>query len=110
MNGENDNDNNDKKNNKKTAGNDTSKPMTHIAWALQHRRVKRTIWTIPLEVGVGRIEPDGTPHVFLDREPKSGYGGYLAEIILLPRGVAPDARQSDEDVNGDVAGESKSGE
>ena len=100
------NNNNDKKNNKATSGGDTSKSMTHIAWALQYRRVKRTTYTVPLEIGVGRIEPDGTPHLFLDREPKAGYGGFFAEIKLLPRGVTPDAQQSDEsdeEANGDVA-------
>jgi hypothetical protein len=67
--------------------------LTHIAWALQHRRQRRTVYTVPLEIGTGRIDPDGTPRLFLDREPKGGYGGYYAEIILLPRGVKP-ARKS----------------
>lgn len=73
------------------AGDDDSEDetMTHVAWALQHRRVRRTVFTVPLEIGAGRIDPDGTPHLFLDREPKGGYGGYYAEIILLPRGVKP---------------------
>jgi hypothetical protein len=62
---------------------------THVAWALQRRRKGRTVYTLPLEIGSGRIDPDGTPRLYLDREPKGGYGGYYAEIILLPRGVKP---------------------
>jgi hypothetical protein len=76
-------------NNDKPAADDITETMTHIAWALQHRRVRRTIYVVPLEIGYGRIEPDGTPHLFLDREPKSGYGGSFAQIKLLPRGVNP---------------------
>jgi hypothetical protein len=62
---------------------------THVAWALQRRRKGRTIYTVPLKIGTGRIDPDGTPRLFQDREPKGGYGGYIAEIVLLPRGVIP---------------------
>jgi hypothetical protein len=35
------------------------------------------------------FDPVWQPRLFLDREPKGGYGGYFAEIILLPRGVKP---------------------
>jgi hypothetical protein len=71
------------------ADEDSETTQTHVAWALQHRRARRTVFTVALEIGSGRIDPDGTPHLFLDREPKGGYGGYYAEIILLPRGVKP---------------------
>jgi hypothetical protein len=71
------------------AGDNHDTTMTHIAWALQKRRRGRVVFTVPLEIGFGRIEPDGTPHLFLDREPKAGYGGYYAEIKLLPRGGDP---------------------
>jgi hypothetical protein len=73
------------------AGDDKNgeKPMTHVAWAMQRRRKGRVTYTVPIETGVGRIDPDGTPHVFLDREPKAGYGAYDCEVILLPRGVVP---------------------
>ena len=30
--------------------------------------------------------------LFIDREPKGGYGGYIAEILLVPRGVKPSAK------------------
>jgi hypothetical protein len=62
---------------------------THIAWAFQYRRRFKVTQIVPLEIGEGRIEPDGTPVMFLDREPKGGYGRYDAEIRLLPRGVDP---------------------
>jgi hypothetical protein len=75
---------------------DNAKTLTHVVWALQHRRVRRTVFTVPLEIGAGRIDPDGTPRLFLDREPKGGYGGYYAEIILLPRGVKPGAKTAPE--------------
>ena len=71
---------------------DSENTLTHVAWALQHRRARRTVFTVPLEIGGGRIDPDGTPRLFLDREPKGGYGGYFAEIVLLPRGVKPITR------------------
>jgi hypothetical protein len=75
-------------------GNDNKKdkPMTHVAWAMQRRRKGRTTFTVPLETGVGRIDPDGTPRMFLDREPKAGYGSYDCEVILLPRGVTPETK------------------
>jgi hypothetical protein len=65
---------------------------TRVAWALQRRRKGRTTYIIPLEVGTGRIDPDGNARLFLDREPKGGYGGYIAEIVLVPRGVKPSAK------------------
>jgi hypothetical protein len=68
---------------------DSEQTSTHIAWAFQRRRQRHTVYIVPLEVGDGRIDPDGTPRLFLDREPKAGYGDYRAEIILLPRGVKP---------------------
>jgi hypothetical protein len=82
--------------------------MTLVAWALQRRRKGRTTYTIPLEIGTGRIDPDGTPRLFLDREPKGGYGGYIAEIILLPRGVKPGTKtgpQRPDEAGGDNSGE-----
>jgi hypothetical protein len=63
--------------------------MTHVAWAFQKRRYRRTVFTVPLEIGRGRIDPDGTPHLRLDRAPQGGYGDYDAVIKLLPRGVDP---------------------
>lgn len=69
--------------------NDNDK-MTHVAWAMQRRRKGRgPAYTVGLPTGVGRIDPDGTPRMFLDREPKAGYGSYDCEIVLLPRGVKP---------------------
>ena len=65
---------------------------THVAWALQRRRQRRTVYTIPLRVGTGRIDADGNARLFIDREPKGGYGGYIAEILLVPRGVKPSAK------------------
>jgi hypothetical protein len=80
----------------------TENTMTHTAWALQKRRVPgprrtMTIYTVPLEIGSARYDPDGTPHLFLDREPKGGYGNLVAEIILLPRGVNPKATATPDD-------------
>jgi hypothetical protein len=69
---------------------------THVAWAYQKRRRFKTIQIKPLIVGDGRIEPDGTPVIILDREPKGGYGSYDAEIRLLPRGVDPRVKTSPE--------------
>jgi hypothetical protein len=72
------------------AGDDNHEKLpTHIAWALQRRRKGRATFIVPLEIGTGRHYPDGTTRLFLDREPKGGYGSYFAEIILLPRGVKP---------------------
>jgi hypothetical protein len=71
------------------AGDHDEHTPTHVAWALQRRRKGRATFVVPLEIGTGRTDPDGTPRLFLDREPKGGYGGYFAEIILLPRGEEP---------------------
>jgi hypothetical protein len=69
--------------------NDNEKLPTHIAWAMQRRRKGRATFIVGLEIGTGRHDPDGTTRLFLDREPKAGYGSYFAEVILLPRGVKP---------------------
>jgi hypothetical protein len=83
--------------------NEESETTTNlVAWALQHRRARRTVFTVALEIGSGRIDPDGTPRLFLDREPKGGYGGYYAEIVLLPRGVKPATKKPAPRRPGDV--------
>jgi hypothetical protein len=74
--------------------NNADKELTHIAWAYQRRRKFKVTQIVPLEIGLGRIEPDGTPIMILDREPKGGYGSYDAEIRLLPRGVDPRVKTS----------------
>lgn len=75
---------------------DSEETSTLIAWALQRRRRRSTGYIVPLEIGTGRIDPDGTPRLFLDREPKAGYGDYYAEVILLPRGVKPGTKTEPE--------------
>jgi hypothetical protein len=68
---------------------DDRETLTHVAWALQRRRKGRTTYTVPLDIGKGRMDSDGTPRLFLDRAPAGGYGSHDHEIILLPRGVIP---------------------
>lgn len=76
-------------NNNSNKDNDDPK-RTHVAWAFQkRRRIPRGEYIHHLEVGEGWIEPDGTPVIVQDREPKGGYGSYDAVIKLLPRGVDP---------------------
>lgn len=65
---------------------DSSKPMTHVAWARHYRGRKFRKW---VEVGEGRIDVDSTGaatvHVFDDRTVR-GDTGY---ICLLPIGLKP---------------------
>ena len=80
--------------------------LTHIAWAFQQRRKGRTTFVVPLEVGQGRIDSECTPVVYQDREPKGGYGDWLAKIVLLPRGTdpltkTPPERTDDDETNED---------
>jgi hypothetical protein len=75
--------------------NNTNEAKPHRAWAYQHRRQRKTVYTIPLEIGEGRINvEDNTAILYLDREPKGGYGGYIAEIHLLPEDVDPRVRMT----------------
>jgi hypothetical protein len=90
--------------------NDSEKTPPYVAWALQRRRKGRATFIWPLDIGTGRIDPDGTPRLFLDRNPLAGYGGYFAEIILLPRGVKPGTkiaphRPGTDDTDGDAGEE-----
>ena len=55
--------------------NEDETELTHTAWAFQQRRKGRTTFVVPLEVGQGRIDSEGTPIVYQDREPKGG-GSY----------------------------------
>ena len=69
--------------------NEDETELTHTAWAFQQRQKGRTTFVVPLEVGQGCIDSEGTPIVYQDREPKGGYGDWLANIVLLPRGMDP---------------------
>jgi hypothetical protein len=51
-----------------------NKPSTHTAYTMQRIGKKFGRW---LEVGGGRIDEDGTAHVFLDRLPVGGFTGYV---------------------------------
>ena len=75
---------------------DSNESMTHIVWALQHRRKGRATFIVPIKIGYGRIDPDGHPHLFLECEPKGGYGSYIPEIKFLPRGVKPGTKTEPE--------------
>ena len=69
------------------ADNKNDKPRTHTAWAIQQQRVRRLAITRTLEIGEGRIEGDRA-YIFLDREPRGGFSGY---VQLLPKGEKPAA-------------------
>jgi hypothetical protein len=51
-----------------------NKTNTHTAFTMQRIGKKFGRW---LEVGGGRIDEDGTAHVFLDRLPVGGFTGYV---------------------------------
>jgi hypothetical protein len=51
---------------------------THTAFAMQ--RIGKN-FAPSLEIGTGRIDPDDTVHVYLDRLPIGGFSGY---VQLLP--------------------------
>ena len=82
-----------------TDDNDSEKLPSHVAWAMQRRRKGRATFTVALEVGTGRIDPDGTPRVFLDREPKGGYGDWIAKIVLLPLHMDPTTKTPPEETD-----------
>jgi hypothetical protein len=61
------------------------KPLTHAAYALKRESRTAFRW---LEIGMARIENDGTGshHVYVDRLP---VGGFTGRIHLSPIGVKP---------------------
>lgn len=62
---------------------ETGKPArTHAAFTVQKVGKKLGRW---LEIGSGRIDPDGV-HLFLDRLPIGGFTGY---VRLIPHGTEP---------------------
>jgi hypothetical protein len=79
--------------------------LTHTAWAFQQRRRGRTTFVVPLDVGQGRIDPEGIPVIYLDREPKGGWGDWIAKIVLLLRGVDPMTKTPPERVDEDETDE-----
>jgi hypothetical protein len=66
-------------------GSNTKEARTHIAWAIQQKRIRRWTITKALECGAGHIDPDGAT-VFLDRLPLGGFSG---EVKLFRNGVKP---------------------
>jgi hypothetical protein len=50
------------------------KAPTHIAYTKKWLSKKQFIW---LEIGKGRLDPDGTFQSFLDRLPIGGFNGYV---------------------------------
>jgi hypothetical protein len=89
------------------ADNKNGKPRTHRAWAIQqqHARGGKT-FTRSLVIGAGRIEGNRA-FIFLDREPRGGFGGF---VQLLPKGERPGPSPppdegDDDEAAGDAGGE-----